>query len=184
MLRKLLILGVCAGASAAVPIVFQNNREAVYGLMQGAAGDDAAARGISAFSLSDTPGTGAPAGRNVVIPADARGHFVAEFKINGRRVPAMVDTGATLVAMNRSTARSLGLALAASDFKYKVDTANGQARAAPVTIPSIDIGRIRVENVEGVVLEDGALGQTLIGMSFLGQLDKYQVEDGALLLAQ
>lgn len=190
MLRKLLILGVCAGTSAAVPIVFQNNRDAVYSLMQGAAQADAPAQG--AALLSTAPGaaspagrpTGTPVGRKVVIPADARGHFVAEFRVNGRRVPAMVDTGATVVALSRSTARGLGMTLVASDFKYKVDTANGQARAASVTIPSVDIGRIRVENVEGVVLEDGALGQTLIGMSFLKQLDGYQVEDGSLLLSQ
>lgn len=185
MLRKLLILGVCAGISASLPILYQNNREAVHGLIVGSADVPSEEDGPAGVSVSvAVPVSSTPGGRRVVIRGDARGHFVAEFRLNGRRVPAMVDTGATLVAMNRSTARSLGLQLTAADFKYSIDTANGKARAAAATIPSIDIGRIRVENVEGVVLEDGALGQILIGMSFLKRLDSYQVQDGALLLAQ
>lgn len=184
MLRKLVILGVFAGTSAAVPIVYQNNPDLLRGLMQGASGTHEQGAGIAAFSVRTPEKQAAPAGRKVVVRSDERGHFVAEFKLNGRRVPAMIDTGATLVAMNRSTAKSIGITLSAADFRYEIDTANGKARAAAAVIPSIDIGRIRVENVEGVVLEDNALGQTLVGMSFLKRLDKYQVEDGTLLLAQ
>ena len=49
-------------------------------------------------------------------------------------------------------------------------------------IDSLQIGRIYVENVQALVLDDKALDGTLIGMSFLKRLDKFEVADGALVL--
>lgn len=71
-----------------------------------------------------------------------------------------------------------------ADFIYKVNTANGTTRAAAAVIDRIQIGRISLENVEAAVLEDSALQTTLVGMSFLKRLGRFQVENGALLLAQ
>jgi aspartyl protease family protein len=123
-------------------------------------------------------------GRKVRLPADARGHFTGEFKLNGRRVEALVDTGATLVAINRSMAKRIGIDLKPADFKYEVDTANGKARAASAMIDNLQIGRIYIEGVQALVLDDKALDGTLIGMSFLKRLDKFEVADGALVLTQ
>ena len=130
------------------------------------------------------PATEVLLGRKVRIAADPRGHFNADFKLNGRSIDAMVDTGATLVAINLSTARRIGIQLTPGDFKYTVNTANGKTRAASATIERLQIGRILVENVDAVVLDDKALDGTLIGVSFLKRLAKYQVENGALLLVQ
>ena len=41
---------------------------------------------------------------SVRLKADERGHYVAEFRMNGRPVKALVDTGASMVAINKSTA--------------------------------------------------------------------------------
>jgi aspartyl protease family protein len=38
--------------------------------------------------------------------------------------------------------------------------------------------------VPAVVLEDSALSGTLVGMSFLKRLSKYQVQNGAMVLQQ
>lgn len=189
MLRKLLILGICAGTSASLPIVYEVNPETFLRYADSWMNDQPA---------DPTPVAGVPprvtlpaqapveqlAGRKVRVAADARGHFTTEFKLNGRRVDAMIDTGATLVALNVSTARRIGIKLDASDFAYKVDTANGETRAARANIASLQIGRIFVENVDAVILDDAALNGTLIGMSFLQRLDKFQVENGSLLLVQ
>ena len=102
----------------------------------------------------------------------------------GARVDALVDTGATLVAINVSTAKRIGINLAPADFKYQVETANGTARAASAMIDNLQIGRIYVENVQAIVLDDKALDGTLIGMSFLKRLDKFEVADGTLVLTQ
>ncbi len=189
MLRKLLILGICAGTSASLPIVYEVNPEAFLryadAWMNDAPADPTAVAAVPPrVARAEPAATQQLAGRKVLVSADTRGHFTSEFKLNGRRIDAMVDTGATLVALNESTARKIGIKLSSSDFIYTVDTANGSAKAAPAVIGSLQIGRIHVENVQAVVLEDAALSGTLIGMSFLQRLGKFQVENGTLLLVQ
>ncbi len=83
-----------------------------------------------------------------------------------------------------STARRIGLELLPDDFRHEVETANGRTRAAFATLSSLQIGRVHLEGVEAVVLEDRALASTLIGMSFLNRLKTYKVENGALILEQ
>lgn len=123
-------------------------------------------------------------GRSVRIAAGRGGHFRVEARLNGAPVNVLVDTGATMVAMNESTARRLGIRLAPSDFKYAVNTANGVARVASATIDEIEIGRVRVRNVEATIGHDDALSTTLLGMSFLRKLRRYEVDGGTLVLTQ
>jgi len=185
MLRKLVILGLCAGSSASVPMLYQAHPQAFERLLDLAISRSPArdAAPVPVSAVPD-PAPQRPLGRKVLVPADERGHFLASFKVNGRAVEAMVDTGATVVALNLSTARKAGIPLAPSDFRYEVDTANGKVRAAVAEIATLQIGRIAVDRVEAVVLDDKALGTNLVGMSFLKRLGKYQVQDGMLLLAQ
>jgi aspartyl protease family protein len=188
MLRQLIILGVCAGISALIPVAYQANPQAFHALLQPGAGGYSQERATPAAIKTVRPKTPTQpetlTGRKVRLAADARGHFLADFKLNGRRVEALVDTGATAVAINASTARRIGLSLKSSDFRHSVNTANGETRAAAVMIDRIEIGRVHVENIEAVVLDDKALSGTLIGMSFLKRLDRFEVENGALLLVQ
>jgi aspartyl protease family protein len=118
------------------------------------------------------------------IDMNAQGHFIAQFRMNGRAVEAMVDTGATMVAINKSTARRLGIIVIPADFKYAVSTANGQIKVARAVIQSIEIGGVRVRDVEAAVLDDRALEGTLLGMSFLRELKSFSVEDNELILKQ
>ena len=90
--------------------------------------------------------------------------------MNGKTVKALVDTGATMVAINKSTARRLGINVSPADFIYEVNTANGKAKVAPAVIREIQIGRVKVRDVEAAVLEDKALDGTLLGMTFLKRL--------------
>ncbi|SIT56294.1 conserved hypothetical protein [Mesorhizobium prunaredense] len=183
MLRNLLILGVLAAASASFPMLYQSNPQMFEGLLKSAVGARPAVEtDLNLAAVPDRPAQ--PLGRKVVIAADARGHFTSAFKLNGRQVDGMIDTGATLVAINSSTARRIGVSLNASDFKHQVNTANGAIKAALVTVDRLQIGKITVDGVQAVVLDDKALRTNLIGLSFLQRLEKYQVENGALLLVQ
>jgi aspartyl protease family protein len=47
----------------------------------------------------------------------------------------------------------------------------------------VEIGNVRVRDVEAFVLRDKALGDTLVGMSFLKKLKSYQVKGDSLTLA-
>lgn len=124
-----------------------------------------------------------PLTRTIRISGDARGHYTSSFSINGRKIDAMIDTGASVVAINRTIARRLGIAISPGDFTRQVNTANGTTRAAPVVFSRIEIGRIQVRDVEGVVLDDDALNGALIGMSFLKSL-RFTVEDNTFVLKQ
>jgi clan AA aspartic protease, TIGR02281 family len=122
--------------------------------------------------------------RTATIPMDRSGHFVADFRLNGRPIRAVVDTGATFVAINESTARAIGVRLSGPDFAYEVNTANGRTKAARVTLDRVEIGQIRVAGVDAFVLRDTALGGTLVGMSFMSRLGSYSVEGTTLHLSE
>jgi aspartyl protease family protein len=183
-MNKLILAGIVAGLAASVPALYQSNPQAFEAMLRfslpGQKNAPAPPARLAAVQ-TDEP---ALLGRRARLPADARGHFTADFRLNGYDIPAMIDTGATVVAINLSTARRIGVVLTPSDFAYSVTTANGKTKAAAVTIDTVQIGKIYVDKVPAVVLEDSALGGTLVGMSFLKRLSKYEVENGAMILQQ
>ncbi|MBG0508190.1 TIGR02281 family clan AA aspartic protease [Agrobacterium tumefaciens] len=120
----------------------------------------------------------------VNLKADARGHFNATFRINGKSFDGLVDTGASMVAINETIARRLGYGVNSLDYKYAISTANGQTMAAYVKLDRVEIGAIRVQNVDAMVLKDNALGNMLIGMSFLKQLSSFKVSGGEMRLVR
>ncbi|MGI6854140.1 TIGR02281 family clan AA aspartic protease [Mesorhizobium sp. 1B3] len=185
MLRKFLIVGISAGVSAAVPTLYQSNPEALATMLSAVIGEPEPDRQqVSAIASTRAPVTNAPLGRKFELAADPRGHFTADFRLNGRLLPAMIDTGATLVAINASTARKIGISLRPHEFRYKVETANGPTKAATATIDNLQIGRIVIDKVQAVVLEDKALSGTLIGMNFLNRLGKFEIKNGTLVMVQ
>lgn len=123
-------------------------------------------------------------GKTTKITADKRGHFIVMARLNGKKIKVLVDTGATYVAINESTAKKMGIRLKTKDFKYKVNTANGVTYAAAAMIDEIRIGKIRIKNVQATVSKDKALTDTLLGMSFLNRLDKFVIEGQTLTLKQ
>ena len=123
-------------------------------------------------------------GRTVALKADPRGHYLVDALVNGRRIPVMVDTGATAVALNADSARRLGIYVSRSDYKLPISTANGVIAAAPVTLREVRLGGISVRNVEAVVLPGEVLPVNLLGMTFLSRLSKFQISGGQLVLVQ
>ena len=116
------------------------------------------------------------------LKAGHGGHFVTSAEINGNSITVLVDTGATAVALSFEDARHAGLRPGSLEFTVPGSTANGVARAARVKIGQIAIDGIEVEDVDGLVMPEGALRGTLLGMSFLSRLDSFKVEDGVLTL--
>lgn len=116
------------------------------------------------------------------LRASSGGHFITSADINGTAIKVLVDTGATVVALSFEDARHVGLRPHNLDFDVPVSTANGIAKAARVRLDRIVIDGIEVDDVDGLVLPEGALRGTLLGMSFLGRLGSFRVEDGVLYL--
>ena len=185
MLRKTIIFGICIGTSASIPIIYQTNPDAVMALVQAESTTTVEIEsGVPRAGNQAAPKSSGISGRKIEIAADPRGHFLGDFKMNGRSVEALIDTGATSVALNLSTARRLGIKVSASDMKGMVTTANGRTRATSATIDRVDIGRISVDNVQALILDDDSLDVVLVGMSFLNRLKKFEVDQGTLVLVQ
>jgi aspartyl protease family protein len=121
---------------------------------------------------------------SVTLQPDEQGHYKATFRINGKSLDGIIDTGAGSIAINESTARRLGFSGNGLDFKYTVGTANGETKAAYIVLDKVEIGGIRVRDVQAAVLRDSSLSSMLVGMTFLKKLDSYRVDNGVLKLQQ
>ena len=92
----------------------------------------------------------------------------------------LVDTGASLVTLTPADARGAGIDPARLAFNGHVQTANGTARMAPVTLREIRIGQLSIYDLPAAVLEN--LNVSLLGMSFLSRLQGYEMRNGKLTI--
>src|SRR5882757_300434 len=122
--------------------------------------------------------------RSFSIPRDARGHFATEGRIDGQRIAFMVDTGASVIALNESSAARFGLRPTPGQYTATVTTANGMVKAARMRLAMVDVGGIVVGDVDAMVLPDQALSENLLGLSFLSKLKRIQYADGQMVLEQ
>src|SRR5262249_9386614 len=116
----------------------------------------------------------------VTLIADARGHFSVEPAINGTRIRMLVDTGASSIALSERDARAVGISLPAREFTIKMATANGTVLVAPTSLPEVSIGGIVLRDVRAVVVPEDKLQTSLLGMSFLSRLSRFEVSEGKL----
>jgi aspartyl protease family protein len=122
--------------------------------------------------------------RTLSIPRDTRGHFTTEGRIDGQRIGFMVDTGASVIALNETSAARFGLRPSRSDYTAAVATANGTIKAARTRLPMVDIGGLVVRDVDAMVLPDEALSENLLGLSFLSKLKRFEYANGTMVLEQ
>jgi aspartyl protease family protein len=122
--------------------------------------------------------------RSLSIPRDARGHFQAEGRIDGQRIDFMVDTGASVIALNETSAARFGLRPSRGDYNATVATANGTIRAARTRLAMVELGGLVVRDVEAMVLPDEALSENLLGLSFLSKLKRFEYAAGKMVLEQ
>jgi aspartyl protease family protein len=146
---------------------------------------------ISSASATSAPRTTvavaatAPVGsHSFSIPRDGRGHFQAEGRIDGQRIGFMVDTGASVVALNETSAARFGLRPSRSEYNATVTTANGTIKAARARIAMLDVGGLVVRDVDAMVLPDEALSENLLGLSFLSRLKRFEYANGQMVLEQ
>src|SRR3954454_5037365 len=106
--------------------------------------------------------TAAAGGRSLNIPRDGRGHFQTEGRIEGQRIGFMVDTGASVVALNETSAARFGLRPSPGDYNATDSTANGTIKAAGTRIAMlVGVGLI-VRAALAKTLHDEALAENLL----------------------
>ena len=114
------------------------------------------------------------------IASQQGGHHWVRGSINDRSVDFLVDTGASLIALNLSTAKRLGIDYQKGESIY-MNTANGVAKAKLVTLAKVTVGEITHYNVKASVAMNNALSVTLLGNSFLSRTNM-RIENGVLIL--
>jgi aspartyl protease family protein len=142
--------------------------------------------GVNAMAMATKPAPAPPPSNNyrtVTLNSDSRGHFQTDVRVDGRTISFMVDTGASLVALNEKSAARLGIHPSARDYNVKTHTANGVGKAARVRLDRVELNGITVRDVEAFVLPDEALSTNLLGMTFLSRV-KWTHDRGRLVLEQ
>ncbi|MBI3546359.1 MAG: TIGR02281 family clan AA aspartic protease [Gammaproteobacteria bacterium] len=114
---------------------------------------------------------------SATLYAESRGHYLVDGLINGVPVNFVVDTGATLVAMNSHVADRIGLDYRRNGRPSVAGTPAGYVRTYNLKLSSVQVGGITLYNIDGSVIEGSHPSEVLLGMSFLGQLDMKRDND-------
>lgn len=141
----------------------------------------------SRMTLGLVPGSpisigSAGTGQAVRLDRGSGGHFEARAEVDGVPVTFMVDTGATATVLSAEDARRVGIDAGALSFTLPVSTANGVAMTARTTVGTIGIGPIERRRMPVLVAAPGALGQSLLGMNFLGTLSGVELRGAVMIL--
>ena len=118
-------------------------------------------------------------GSKIVLTVGDGGHFLAAGSINGKSVQFMVDTGATTVAMGAAEAKRMGIDYT-SGKPVRMSTANGQALGYLLTLSSVRIGDVEVQNVEAIIAQQ-SMPYVLLGNSFLTRFSMRRDNDQMVL---
>lgn len=140
---------------------------------------DAGERVLAEF----VPGRAASRGvRTVEFVRGRAGDFQVATLVNGAPSNMVLDTGASAVVLTQEAAKAAGLPLEVLAYNVNVDTANGRARAAAVTLDRLAVGNIVERAVPALVAQPGQLRTNLLGMSFLNRLESWEVRGDKLIM--
>jgi len=107
------------------------------------------------------------------------GHYWLMVDINGKPVRFMLDSGATMTAINATTASEVGVE--ADGYPIILNTANGRITAKRGVVRSLSVGPHSIENHQVVVSE--RFGDVnVLGMNFLNSMQSWRVEANMMIL--
>ncbi|HEY8593473.1 MAG TPA: TIGR02281 family clan AA aspartic protease [Sphingomicrobium sp.] len=128
---------------------------------------------------AEAVGTPVTDGKETRIPMAVDGHFWVDAKVNGEDVRFLVDSGATMTTIGRSTARRAGVDVASKANAF-VRTGNGVIKVSRGRADEISVGGIARRDVGLQVTDNEDLN--VLGMNFLSTLSRWGVEGRWLIL--
>jgi aspartyl protease family protein len=131
-----------------------------------------------AFSAGDPVAT---APHELAVPQDADGGYTLVAKVNGQRVRFTIDTGASDTVLSPDDARRIGVDMDSLRYVVESETANGKGYGAPYVAGHFDVGPLALTDFK-LTVNQAPLSTSLLGMSFLGQLESFHFEDHKLIL--
>ena len=127
---------------------------------------------------AEAVGTPIQQGEELRIPMAEDGHFWVDATVNGREVPGMSDSGASVTTISRETADQAGI-----ETGYRiaeVETANGSVIMHRAYADQFQVGEIA--RPELPVLVNANDGTNVLGMNFLSSLESWRVEGNYLVM--
>lgn len=121
--------------------------------------------------------------QTVTLQADRAGHFTTDVEINGRRIPMLVDTGASIVTIPHENAIRLGLDLV-NGRKAIAHTANGPVQNIVTRVAQLRVGSICLFDVVVAVTPPGALATGLLGMNVISKMRRFELSETRLVMAR
>ncbi|MEM0930220.1 MAG: TIGR02281 family clan AA aspartic protease [Pseudomonadota bacterium] len=118
----------------------------------------------------------------IIVSARNDGHFLLDTRINGRRTPMLVDTGASIVTLRASDARKAGIRPDASDYRIPFSTANGEVLGAAAVLPELVVSGVTLPELRVVILPDEKLDMSLFGVNGLNRFERRETSRDELIL--
>lgn len=118
--------------------------------------------------------------QSIELTRNSNGYFYADVQVNGAPVHAVVDTGATVIALSRDDARAAGIATSIGTNDVVGQGADGVVKGEEVTLDRVTLGQKTVAQVPAIVLSNG--GQSLLGQSFLAKFASVKIEGDKMVL--
>lgn len=110
------------------------------------------------------------------------GHFRAIAQVNGTDVGLLIDTGSSLVLLRHDDALRIGINLDALDYSTPLTTASGRSYVAPIILETLQVGDVTLTGVRAAVAQRGALHSSLLGMTFLENLEETIIRRDRMIL--
>ncbi|MDJ0639568.1 MAG: TIGR02281 family clan AA aspartic protease [Paracoccaceae bacterium] len=118
----------------------------------------------------------------IEVPRQGDGHFHLTLRLNGEPIEFLVDTGATDMVLSLADAERAGLDPDNLAFLGSARTANGTVPTAFTRVDEVALGPVVFNNVRAAV-NGGEMRGSLLGMSFLSQFERLEIEDNTLRLS-
>jgi aspartyl protease family protein len=129
--------------------------------------------------------TGAPRqtveGEAIRLVRQDDGHFWIRAELNGYQADLMIDSGATITAVNSDTARGAKLELDPVGESVELKTANGVIKAQTAKIKMLTVGDLAMGD-HNVVVSDGFGDTNVAGMNFLDSFESWNVTGDVMTL--
>ena len=120
-------------------------------------------------------------GERVTVPRSRDGHYYLTLEIDDTPVRFVVDTGASHVVLSQQDARLLGFDPDSLRYIGQASTANGIVRTAPVRLDQVALGDI-VDTDVAAFVNDGAMMESLLGMTYLERYERIEIANEQLVL--
>ena len=118
----------------------------------------------------------------IVLKRQEDGHFYASPSVNSVPIHALVDTGASVVALTGSDAEAIGLNWDPGAVRAVGRGANGTVMGVRVRLDRVELGNFDVHDVDAIIIPEG-LDVTLLGQSFLSRIPNVEIVDGEMNLS-